>query len=95
MIPSKNEIIRLLGILQDILFPGYFGRQELTQSTLFYHLGNEMTIAFELLSAQISKSIRHECRRMDSLCVKCVQKGREEAILLMETLPSIRAKTGT
>ncbi|MDQ7781961.1 MAG: serine O-acetyltransferase EpsC [Desulfomonilaceae bacterium] len=92
LIPSKDEIIRILGILQDILFPGYFGRQELTHSTLSYHLGHEMTIAFELLAAQISKSIRHECRRMDSLCVKCLQKGREEAIVFLEKLPAIREK---
>jgi serine O-acetyltransferase len=90
LIPSKDEIIRILGILQDILFPGYFGRQELTHATLEYHLGNEMMTLFELLSAQISRSIRHECRRMDGLCVKCVQKGREEAIAFMEKLPAIR-----
>jgi len=90
LIPSKDEIIRILNILQDILFPGFFGRQELTHSTLEFHLGNEMTILFELLSAQISRSIRHECRRMDSLCVECVKKGREEAIIFLEKLPAIR-----
>jgi serine O-acetyltransferase len=90
LIPSKDQIIRILSILQDILFPGFFGRQELTHSTLEFHLGNQMMILFELLSAQISRSIRHECRRMDSLCVRCIQKGREEAILLMEKLPDVR-----
>ena len=90
LIPSKDEIIRILSILQDILFPGYFGRQELTHATLEYHLGFEMMTLFELLSAQISRSIRHECRRMDNLCVKCVQKGREEAVIFMEKLPKIR-----
>lgn len=90
LIPSKDEIIRILSILQDILFPGFFGRQELTHSTLEFHLGNQMMILFELLSAQISRSIRHECRRMDSLCVRCIQKGREEAILFMEKLPDVR-----
>jgi serine O-acetyltransferase len=90
LIPSRDEIIRILEILQDLLFPGYFGRQELSRSTLEYHLGNEMVLLYELLSAQISRSIRHECRRMDSLCVQCVQKGREEAVLFMEKLPEIR-----
>ena len=33
LIPSKDEIIRILNILKDVLFPGYFGRQELTHST--------------------------------------------------------------
>jgi serine O-acetyltransferase len=92
LIPSKDEIIRLLDILQDLLFPGYFGRQELGHSTLAFHLGHEMTIAYELLAAQISRSIRHECRRMESLCVKCVQMGRDEAVLFMEKLPELRRK---
>lgn len=90
LIPSKDEIIHILDILQDILFPGFFGRQELTHSTLEFHLGNEMMILYELLSAQISRSLRHECRRMDSLCIKCVHKGHEEAIMFVEGLPRLR-----
>jgi serine O-acetyltransferase len=90
LIPSKDEIIRILGILQDVLFPGFFGRQELTQSTLDFHLGHQMVTLFELLAQQISRSIRHECRRADNLCVKCIQKGREESILFLERLPGLR-----
>jgi serine O-acetyltransferase len=92
LIPSKDEIIRVLDVLQDVLFPGFFGRQELAQSTLEYHLGNEMTILYDLLAAQISRSIRHECRRMESLCVQCIQKGREEAITFLEKVPELRCK---
>ncbi len=90
LIPSKDEIIRILDILQDLLFPGYFGRQELTRTTVQYHVGNEMTRLYEMLSAQISRSIRHECRRMDSLCVRCVQRGWEEAVIFLEKMPSLR-----
>lgn len=90
LIPSKAEIIRILDILQDLLFPGYFGRQELSQTTVEYHLGNEMTTVYEMLSAQISRSIRHECRRMDNICVKCVQKGWEHGLQFMERLPELR-----
>ncbi len=92
LIPSKGEIIRSLDVLQDILFPGFFGRQELTTSTLEYHLGSEMMILYDLLAAQISRSIRHECRRMDSLCVECIQKGREEAVTFVEKVPDLRCK---
>jgi serine O-acetyltransferase len=90
LIPSKDEIIKILDKLKDILFPGFFGKQEISHSTLEYHLGNEMMILFELLSTQISKSIRHECRRSDSICVKCVAKGREEAVIFIEKLPELR-----
>lgn len=90
LIPSKDEIIRILEIMQDLLFPGFFGKQELTHSTLEFHLGNEMLILFESLAAQIARTIRHECRRMDSLCVQCIQKGREEALLFLEKMPWLR-----
>ena len=90
LIPSKDEIIRIIDILQDLLFPGFFGRQELTATTVQYHVGNEMTKLYEMLSAQISRSIRHECRRTDSLCVRCVQKGWEEAVIFLENMPSLR-----
>jgi serine O-acetyltransferase len=90
LLPSTDEIIRIIHILQDILFPGYFGRQELIHSTVEYHLGTEITTVYDMLAAQISRSIRHECRRMDSLCVKCVQKGHEEALILIEKFPELR-----
>ncbi len=92
LIPSRPEIIRILQLLQMVLFPGYFGKQELTHSTLEYHIGAEMTTLYELLSTQMSCSIRHECRRMDSLCVHCVRKGREDALVFFEKLPEIREK---
>ncbi len=90
LIPSKAEVIRILNVLQDILFPGFFGRQELSEHTLEYHVGSEIMTLFDLASAQISRSIQHECRRMDNLCVQCVQKGREEAIVFIEKLPQLR-----
>ena len=92
LIPSKDVIIRTLDVLQDVLFPGYFGRQELTTSTLEYHLGSEMMILYDLLAEQISRSIRHECRRTDSLCVECIRMGREEAVTFVERVPELRCK---
>ena len=77
LIPSKDEIIRILEVLQDVLFPGFFGRQELSHSTLEYHLGNEMMILYDRLASQISRSIRHECRRIgESLCSMRTERAR-------------------
>ncbi|MEW6351964.1 MAG: serine O-acetyltransferase [Thermodesulfobacteriota bacterium] len=90
LIPSRSEVVRIIKTLQDVIYPGYFGKQELAYSTLEYHLGNEITTVYELLATQISKSIRHECRRMDSLCKHCVHTGREEALVFVERLPHLR-----
>jgi serine O-acetyltransferase len=89
LIPAKGEIIRVLNILRDVIFPGYFGRQALTRSALEYHLGNEMTALFEFLSDQISRSFRHECRRESGPCIECFQKGCEYALDFIERLPEI------
>lgn len=90
LIPAKAEIIRILDVLADLLFPGYFGNQELTRSSLAYHLGTDMTTLFEMLSRQISRSIRHECRRMESLCDRCMQKGLHDGLIFIEKLPWLR-----
>ncbi len=90
LIPSRQTIIEIIKGLQDVLFPGFFGKQELTETSLEYHLGSQITLLYEKLSNQISKSIRHECRRMDNLCVKCAQKGAQEALIFLEKLPEIR-----
>ncbi len=90
LIPSRDEVVRIIKVLQDIIFPGYFGKQELSQATLEFHLGNEIMNVHELLAIQISKSIRHECRREDSLCKHCINTGREEAVIFVESLPRLR-----
>ncbi len=94
LIPSKETIIRILDILQDLLFPGFFARQELTRQSLEYHLGNEMSVLLDLLAGQISRSIQHQCRRSDSVCVECRRVGSEEALRFLERLPEIRSLLG-
>ena len=90
LIPAKGEIIRILDILRGIIFPGYFGKQELTRSALEYYLGNEMTELFELLSDQIARSFRHECRRVGGPCILCAQEASKHALDFLEALPEIR-----
>ena len=39
-IPSTESIERILSLLQDLLYPGYFGEQELDHESLLYYLGS-------------------------------------------------------
>ncbi|MFH0825598.1 MAG: hypothetical protein V2B18_22820, partial [Pseudomonadota bacterium] len=90
LIPSKDQVIQALGILHDLLFPGYFGTQELTHYTLEYHLGTETVALYDVLSTQIARSLRHQCKRDESLCTHCRRRGREEALSFIERLPELR-----
>jgi serine O-acetyltransferase len=90
MIPSRESVIELLEDLKDLLFPGYFGKQEIDEFSLTYHVGNEVNQIFEKLAPQIARSIRHECRRLNSLCTQCLDRGQKEALTLLGKIPQIR-----
>ncbi len=90
MIPSRESVIEVLENVKDLLFPGYFGKQEIDEYSLTYHIGNEVNLMFEKLAPQIARSIRHECRRLHSLCTQCLDRGQKEALALLEKIPSIR-----
>ena len=58
-LPSKEAVAEIIERLKRVLFPGYFGQQELDEFTLSYQMGLEINTLFELLSKQITLSIRH------------------------------------
>jgi len=90
MIPSKESVIEILEDLQTILFPGYFRSQEIDTYSLGYHIGNGVTNLFGKLALQIARSIRHECRRLHSLCTQCLQRGHRDALGFLKKIPHLR-----
>lgn len=38
-LPSRDEIVAILELLLQALYPGYFGRQDLTDDNVHYHVG--------------------------------------------------------
>jgi len=89
-IPSKESVIEILKDLQDLFFPGYFRTQEVDTYSLRYHIGNEVNWIFEKLANQISRTIQHECRRMQSVCTRCMERGQKEALAFLKKVPSLR-----
>ena len=89
-IPSRASVIDILSNLEDVLFPGFFGQQELDPTLLPYHVGQELNEIFDRLADQIARSIRHECQRLDNLCVHCIDKGQREALEFLRKVPQLR-----
>ncbi len=52
-IPSRDEIIEVLKLLFELFYPGYFGRQDLTDENVGYHVGATLHTLREKLAAQI------------------------------------------
>lgn len=91
MIPSKESVIEILNDLKEILFPGYFREKKLSPYALRFHIGEMVNRLFEKLAAQITRSIRHECRRLHSICSQCIERGQKEALEFLKKIPTLRA----
>jgi serine O-acetyltransferase len=53
-------------------------------------MGQAVTALFDMLSEQITHSIRHDCFRYDLSCSDCGDRGYETALAVLESIPSIR-----
>jgi serine O-acetyltransferase len=83
-------VIEIVEHLKQVLFPGYFGEHEVDRFNLTYQIGIEINSLFELLSKQITLSIRHECRRHQMVCTSCSERGQKEALTLFKKLKGLR-----
>ena len=90
-IPSREAVVDAALRACRILYPGYFIRTRLDQVNLGYYFGQELTAFFELLAAEITHAIRHECLRYDQPCTHCEERGQEVAVAFMRQLPRLRS----
>jgi len=95
LIPSREAVIEINTRLREILFPGYFNKEKLDRTNLRYQVGRSVDVLFEVLSQQITRSLRHECLRYDQPCVECVNLGYEEAVRFLGSIPKIRKVLAT
>jgi len=91
-IPSRSEVIKSLDDVREVIYPGYFSRWPVDRINYKYHLGTVMNQIYEGFSAQIARSLRHECTGAHEVCDRCVRRGREAAVTFMGRLPEIRAR---
>jgi serine O-acetyltransferase len=90
LIPSREEVVEILRDLEDLLFPGFFGKQELDGSYLQYHIGNEMHLTYEKLASQITRALAYTCQWAKGSCSDCLGSGQCQALEFMGRVPRIR-----
>lgn len=91
-LPSQDAIHELVGLLFEVFYPGYFGRQDLTDQNLRKHVGALLGALHEKLAAQIGACV---CAAAESTghggdTSECVTHAEELATRLASKLPAIR-----
>ena len=94
-IPSHRVVTDIVQRTFRILFPGYFSVSHRDDQTLRYYIGEEVTVLYELLAAQITLSVQHDCLRYDQPCSQCLERGHQTALALLSEFPRLRGMLAT
>jgi len=93
-LPSKQRIIDIWQLLRTILFPGYYEREQVDETTLPSLIGQRVARAHKNLTEEINKGMCNDCEER-GICIKmteCAEKARTIADELIVALPEIRNK---
>jgi serine O-acetyltransferase len=94
-LPSRDAIIELIELIRELLFPGYFGKQNLTNKTLDYHVGELIAAIHDRLYEQVNNAIRHQSKRQGVDCPTCDTTAEAIVQEFLGTLPALRATLAT
>lgn len=90
MIPSWESITKIIELCRTIIYPGYWGEQELDHKNLLYYIGEQVRCLFKVLYTQILKCLMHECNKPRELCRECENIGKKKAITFLKKIPELR-----
>ncbi len=92
-LPSKISLSKVIEMVREILFPGYFGNTSLRPNTVTHYMGVYIDELYELLSREILAGMCFEC--IDEKANK-VEKhsgsAKNIAMEFIEYLPELRRK---
>ena len=99
-LPARDEIIQLVRDLLELLYPGFIGRQHLTQHNVAFHVGDLMPRIGEAAYRQIYMCL---CYHEEEECAaeqgdgrdrppvgSCDQRARDITLGFLENIPEIR-----
>jgi serine O-acetyltransferase len=94
-LPNRDEVIDLVRQLRELLFPGYFGRQNLTTQTLGYYVGELLGDIRGKLLKQVVNAIRHQATRRGNRSLDVEDAGEAIVHEFLEAVPRLRAILAT
>lgn len=90
-LPSRGEILETIELLLQLFYPGYFGRQDLTDENLGYHVGGLLVQLRSKLARQIELCLCFQAETAGDVAPCRDEAGRVAGGLLAK-LPELRAR---
>ena len=95
-LPSTEKLAKIVNMLREILFPGYFGNTSLRPNTIKHYMGVYVDELFELLSEQILAGLCFTCENPEEVDFQERSRyAQSVASDFISFLPEIRRKLVT
>ena len=97
--PNRDSVVKIIDLLRELLFPGYFGEPGLTVGVLDYHCGSLVGDIHDRLLEQVEAALRHEAEQAGGPggLGQTNGSGRADAIVrdFLAAIPAVRAVLAT
>jgi serine O-acetyltransferase len=95
-LPSRDEIIKIVKLLRQLVFPGYFGQQGLTTANLPFRIGELVLEVTDLLYEQVRCCLRYResiegANGKNERSEECDHKTADTVATFLDRLPEIHA----
>lgn len=94
-LPSRAEIGQLLDDLLALVFPGFFGPDQVDELSSRYFVGERCTRSLRTLERVISRAMSADCRGTPEAVAARDRFARRQALDLLEHIPAIRGVLAT
>ncbi len=91
-LPSRENVFGILNDLFILLFPGYFGNQQLSQDNIYFFVNGLVDSLYVRMKDEIERALVYDSRRQGNDCIDCDVKARTITENILETIPDIRKR---
>jgi serine O-acetyltransferase len=93
-LPSREVVVEVIDDLMDILYPGYWRRQNLHIGNVEYHVGDVIDRLHDKLTTQIARALRHEAECVSAepppAAFDAEALAQQKTVDLLRSLPELR-----
>ncbi len=91
-LPSREAIVEILEAVLDLMYPGYFGRRDLSQENLSAHVAEAVARLAPKLESEMEHCLCYGREREEELLATgaCAPRAHELAEIFLSRLPQIR-----
>jgi len=91
-LPSRSEIARVVELLRSVIFPGFFGNRDVTESSLGFHMGATLHQVSLIIVDEVHRGLCFACDRnsTDRTPTTCLTRAKRITADFLKQLPEIR-----